>query len=64
MAGEVAERQRSRGFSRQARSGEPAIAAADLMLMPSELESFGLAALEAMACEVPTIGTNVGGVPE
>ena len=38
--------------------------AADLMLMPSELESFGLAALEAMACEVPTIGTAVGGVPE
>jgi N-acetyl-alpha-D-glucosaminyl L-malate synthase BshA len=37
---------------------------ADLMLMPSELESFGLAALEAMACEVPTIATNVGGVPE
>ncbi len=37
---------------------------ADLMLMPSELESFGLAALEAMACEVPTIGTTVGGVPE
>ncbi len=38
--------------------------AADLMLMPSELESFGLAALEAMACEVPTISTAVGGVPE
>lgn len=37
---------------------------ADLMLMPSELESFGLAALEAMACKVPTIGTRVGGVPE
>ena len=37
---------------------------ADLMLMPSELESFGLAALEAMACEVPTIATAVGGVPE
>ena len=37
---------------------------ADLMLMPSEMESFGLAALEAMACAVPTIGTNVGGVPE
>jgi N-acetyl-alpha-D-glucosaminyl L-malate synthase BshA len=37
---------------------------ADLMLMPSEMESFGLAALEAMACSVPTIGTNVGGVPE
>jgi N-acetyl-alpha-D-glucosaminyl L-malate synthase BshA len=37
---------------------------ADLLLMPSEMESFGLAALEAMACEVPTIGTSVGGVPE
>jgi len=37
---------------------------ADLMLVPSELESFGLAALEAMACEVPTVATSVGGVPE
>ncbi|HEY6273211.1 MAG TPA: N-acetyl-alpha-D-glucosaminyl L-malate synthase BshA [Terriglobales bacterium] len=37
---------------------------ADLMLVPSELESFGLAALEAMACEVPAIATAVGGVPE
>ena len=37
---------------------------ADLMIMPSEMESFGLAALEAMACSVPTIGTRVGGVPE
>jgi N-acetyl-alpha-D-glucosaminyl L-malate synthase BshA len=37
---------------------------ADLMLMPSEMESFGLAALEAMACRVPSISTNVGGVPE
>jgi N-acetyl-alpha-D-glucosaminyl L-malate synthase BshA len=37
---------------------------ADLMLMPSEMESFGLAALEAMACRVPAIGTQVGGVPE
>jgi N-acetyl-alpha-D-glucosaminyl L-malate synthase BshA len=37
---------------------------ADLMLMPSEMESFGLAALEAMACRVPTIATRVGGVPE
>ena len=37
---------------------------ADLMLMPSEMESFGLAALEAMACRVPAIGTRVGGVPE
>jgi L-malate glycosyltransferase len=40
------------------------LAIADLMLMPSELESFGLAALEAMACEVPAIATAVGGVPE
>jgi len=37
---------------------------ADLMLLPSELESFGLAALEGMACEVPSIATNVGGLPE
>ncbi len=37
---------------------------ADLMLMPSELESFGLASLEAMACRVPAIATNVGGIPE
>jgi len=40
------------------------LAAADIMLMPSELESFGLAALEAMACEVVPIATRVGGVPE
>src|SRR5580704_6823211 len=40
------------------------LALADLFLMPSELESFGLAALEAMACKVPTIATLVGGVPE
>ena len=37
---------------------------ADLFLLPSDTESFGLAALEAMACEVPVIGTNVGGMPE
>ena len=37
---------------------------ADLMVMPSELESFGLAALEGMACKVPSIATRVGGVPE
>jgi N-acetyl-alpha-D-glucosaminyl L-malate synthase BshA len=40
------------------------LSVADLFLMPSQLESFGLAALEAMACEVPVIATNVGGVPE
>ncbi len=37
---------------------------ADLMLMPSEMESFGLAALEGMASSVPAIATRVGGVPE
>ncbi len=37
---------------------------ADIMLLPSELESFGLAALEAMACQVVPIATRVGGVPE
>ena len=36
----------------------------DLFIMPSEKESFGLAALEAMACEVPLISTNAGGLPE
>jgi L-malate glycosyltransferase len=40
------------------------LALADLMLLPSQLESFGLAALEAMACEVPAIATSVGGLPE
>jgi N-acetyl-alpha-D-glucosaminyl L-malate synthase BshA len=40
------------------------LALADLIVMPSELESFGLAALEAMACEVVPIATRVGGVPE
>ncbi|MGH9792303.1 MAG: N-acetyl-alpha-D-glucosaminyl L-malate synthase BshA [Candidatus Acidiferrales bacterium] len=37
---------------------------ADLFLLPSDSESFGLAALEAMACEVPVIATDVGGLPE
>jgi L-malate glycosyltransferase len=37
---------------------------ADVMVLPSQLESFGLAALEAMACRVPAIATRVGGVPE
>jgi L-malate glycosyltransferase len=40
------------------------LALADILLMPSELESFGLAALEGMACEVVPIATRVGGVPE
>jgi N-acetyl-alpha-D-glucosaminyl L-malate synthase BshA len=36
----------------------------DVFLLPSELESFGLAALEALACEVPVIATRIGGIPE
>ena len=40
------------------------LALADILLLPSELESFGLAALEGMACEVVPIATRVGGIPE
>ncbi|MCA1613874.1 MAG: N-acetyl-alpha-D-glucosaminyl L-malate synthase BshA [Acidobacteria bacterium] len=40
------------------------LSAADVLLLPSEQESFGLAALEAMACEVPVVASRVGGVPE
>ena len=40
------------------------LGAADIFLLPSELESFGLAALEASACEVPVIATRIGGIPE
>lgn len=43
---------------------EEVLSVCDLFVMPSEKESFGLAALEAMACEVPVISTNVGGIPE
>ena len=43
---------------------ERLIPQADVLLLPSELEAFGLAALEAMACGVPPVATNAGGVPE
>lgn len=43
---------------------EEVLAIADLFLLPSGHESFGLAALEAMACEVPVISSNAGGLPE
>jgi N-acetyl-alpha-D-glucosaminyl L-malate synthase BshA len=43
---------------------EEVLSVADLFLMPSEKESFGLAALEAMACEVPVLSSNAGGIPE
>jgi L-malate glycosyltransferase len=42
----------------------PWLSIADLFLLPSAQESFGLAALEAMACEVPVVASNVGGLPE
>jgi N-acetyl-alpha-D-glucosaminyl L-malate synthase BshA len=42
----------------------PLLSVADLFLLPSLQESFGLAALEAMACEVPVVASNVGGLPE
>ncbi|MEO6135467.1 MAG: N-acetyl-alpha-D-glucosaminyl L-malate synthase BshA [Ginsengibacter sp.] len=43
---------------------EDILAISDLFILPSEYESFGLVALEAMAAEVPVISTNVGGLPE
>lgn len=43
---------------------EDLLAIADTFVLPSETESFGLAALEAMACEVPVISSNAGGLPE
>jgi N-acetyl-alpha-D-glucosaminyl L-malate synthase BshA len=42
----------------------PLLSAADVFLLPSAQESFGLAALEAMACEVPVVASSVGGLPE
>lgn len=43
---------------------EEVLVGADLFLLPSEIESFGLAALEALACEVPVVAARVGGLPE
>jgi N-acetyl-alpha-D-glucosaminyl L-malate synthase BshA len=43
---------------------EEILSIADLFLMPSGSETFGLAALEAMSCSVPVISTNIGGIPE
>lgn len=42
----------------------PLVDSADILLLPSEKESFGLVALEAMACGVPVVGTIAGGIPE
>ena len=63
LAHDLGIQQRVHFLGKQDRVNE-LLALADLMLMPSELESFGLAALEAMACKVPAIATRVGGVPE
>lgn len=40
------------------------LSAADIFLLPSQQESFGLSALEAMSCSVPVVATNIGGIPE
>ncbi len=76
MCGDGPERERTEGlavyyglsdrvhFAGQVPNIADYLSVADLILVPSEMESFGLAALEAMACEVPVIATNVGGLPE
>ena len=51
-------------FLGQLESAPEVTALADVFLLPSELESFGLAALEAMACEVPVVGSDAGGLPD
>ncbi|MEL6392428.1 MAG: N-acetyl-alpha-D-glucosaminyl L-malate synthase BshA, partial [Bacteroidota bacterium] len=76
LIGDGPERQRCETLSRQLGLSEhirflgkqdaveELLAVSDLFLLPSQKESFGLAALEAMACEVPVISSNVGGLPE
>jgi len=51
-------------FLGQLQSVEEVMVGADLFLLPSENESFGLAGLEAQACELPVVGTAIGGIPE
>jgi len=51
-------------FLGQLQGVEEVLAGADLFLLPSENESFGLAGLEAQACEVPLVGAAIGGIPE
>jgi L-malate glycosyltransferase len=63
LAGELGIRDKVILLGKQERV-EELYSMSDLMLLLSEKESFGLVALEAMACGVPCIGTNVGGIPE
>lgn len=51
-------------FLGKVKSVEQILSIADVFMLPSETESFGLAALEAMACGVPVVSTNTGGLPE
>ena len=51
-------------FVREQQDLVPWLSVADLFLLPSSSESFGMAALEAMACEVPVVASRVGGLPE
>lgn len=76
MVGDGPERQTAEEFCREAgfcqdvsflgsqNSVEEIYAIGDIFMLPSQSESFGLAALEAMACGVPVISTNAGGLPE
>ncbi|MFQ5844180.1 MAG: glycosyltransferase [Planctomycetota bacterium] len=63
LAAELGVRDRVHFLGQQG-SVERLMRAADLFLLPSETESFGLAALEAMACGVPPLASDVGGLPE
>lgn len=68
--GEAAQRARSLGVSDSVHflgeqdQVQPLLSISDVFLLPSTQESFGLAALEAMACEVPVVASRVGGLPE
>lgn len=76
MIGDGPERQRMQDMCRQAGScdsvyflgkitrPEEVMASCDLFVLPSESESFGLSALEAMACGIPVVSSNTGGIPE
>ena len=76
LVGDGPERQRMESLCRELCIGDDArflgkldaveeiLSVADLFVMPSEKESFGLAALEAMACEVPVLSSDTGGLPE